>query len=261
MIPVTRNQAVYVDWIGVATTAQIRVNILLELPNGKITRYERVFSLTAARTQQIDLIPLTSGKVISISVKDDAFNLEWADAHIAFGIAGTTLASTGRLTNNLTQLGSGFISRTNSVSWPTGTNNPALNNQGRIFSQAVTVPPAGSEFTHTLPSSSRFIIHMLKFTYTTDATVANRRPRIRLTHSANLLMLYPVENVIPASTARQHNFIPKIDSQALVDNVKAQSWPTPLLPESTILSTSTLLMETGDQYSDIILLLEEFLVR
>lgn len=261
MIPVTRNQAIYVDWITTNINAVIGVTILVQLPDGKITRYLRTFTPTAIRTRRVDLVTLTSGFVIAVSVHDNAFNLEWAETHVTIGIAGRTLDATGELQNRLVQLGSGFISRTHQLSYPGGNDNPALEGRGRIFTNVVAAPIAGAEISFTLPVNTRWIVYSHNFNFVTSADVATRRTIFRILDGANLLYEDPESNSQTASLTREHSHTTGIENKSLQSNADVTSHPLILLPLAATIETVTNNIQAADQYSAMNMLVEEFLVR
>jgi len=261
MIPVTRNNAVYVDWLTSNINTRIGVTLLVMMPSGKIARYERTFTPTAIYTRRIDLITLTSGEVLTISVRDDAFNNEWAETHVTIGIAGRTLDSSGQLQNALVQLSSGFISRTHQLSYPGGNDNPALEGRGRIFTEAVADPAAGAEISFTIPNNTRWIIYSLNFIFTTSSTAATRRVHLRILDGANLLYQDPESNSHTASITRIHSHTTGVENKSLNNNVDVTSHPLIMLPADATIDTLTTNLQAGDQYSDLRLLVEEFLIR
>lgn len=69
-----------------------------------------------------------------------------------------------------------------------------------------TTPAAGANFTWTTVNRTITELIAFRFTFTTDANVANRNITISLTNSGTTFLTLPCQNTITASLARAYNF-------------------------------------------------------
>ena len=129
---------------------------------------------------------------------------------------------------------------------------------GRLRSITGTLPATGTEISETVPSRLHWILHSLRFGFTTDTNVADRRVTITLTDGTNFLLRLTLSNTQPANTSRSHTFAHFSTNESLAN--QKLFYPFPPLPLITdfVLSTSTTNIQAGDHYTAPQLLVEEW---
>ena len=122
----------------------------------------------------------------------------------------------------------------------------------------VAVPGAGAEWTYTIPASHTYRIHLIAFTFATSATVATRGFRLNLTDAAaNRLLTVPSSTQV-ASLTNFYTGEAGASPVTVAPNL-GFSMPAPglLAAAGWVLSSSTVNIQVGDQYSAIFLVVED----
>ena len=130
-----------------------------------------------------------------------------------------------------------------------------------IVSQVVATPAAGADWVATVPAGQEWRVVSVFFNFQTSSTVANRAVRLAVKDSAgNTLYQTQQSAVQPASNSIPYAFAQGIFANAVAsNNGPAQCWlPMHMtLAEGFTIGSLTLSIQTGDQYGQIVLLLEE----
>lgn len=259
MIPVTRNDLIYVDWISPSRSLGITVTAIIQLIDGKITKYERNFLITAGNVSQINSFRLTSGVLISLNVRDTFRLIDWGQVHVTTGITRTEPDASTSNQPNLLQLATGYISRSHQISFPVGSNEPILKGQGLHGIEKIDEPAQGAELTFTTPANQLNRFYGIRFTFQTSAQVASRRVNFNIRLSADTIYTTAADSAQTASRTFNYNFFSGINEQPLNDNVHVQSAPLIMLPKGTTIETLTTNIQTEDQFRVGVLLLETFI--
>lgn len=260
MIPVTRNDSIYLDFISIYNNTQLTITALVISKTGKIIKFERTFKGGSANNSVIKTMSLTSGNLVSLSVRDELRTLDW----------GTTLATAGitriipnPITNiqpNQVQLVTGYISRSHQLSYPTGTNLPPLTNQGLHGMQAVQTPNPGNELANVTANNQIKKFYGFRFTFQTSSQVANRRVNVNIREGNKGIYRTASDSQQTASKTIIYSFYSGINEQPLNDNIHVQSVPLLTLPPGSFVETITTGIQSDDQFSAAYILYETFLV-
>lgn len=132
---------------------------------------------------------------------------------------------------------------------------------GSLTTGTVSDPAAGADVTFQVPALTRWRVHSINFTLTTDATVATRLARVEFYSGLILAESYGCDNGHVASTVWTYiaaeglgtlkvNFFPHVGFALPVNLV--------LLPE-TIINITSAYLQAGDQFSDIVIQYESWI--
>jgi hypothetical protein len=133
---------------------------------------------------------------------------------------------------------------------------------GNITTIVVPDPAAGAEFTYLLPAGRRYKILSIAFTFTSSAGVATRQVSIYVSRTALAVYASVAQATQVASKIYQYFFAPlNRDMAAAINDIVTVplSNPLVLLPGDSLISYTPLKV-AGDQYSDISMQVESFLL-
>ena len=125
----------------------------------------------------------------------------------------------------------------------------------RGVKQIVTVPnpAAHTDWSAVVPGGEQWKVLAAVATFTADATVANRTPRVSITIDGVLLWLNQDNAAVAATGIVQYFFTPA-DPPAVIShggNIMLMTYPHLLLPPGAVFGTSTVNITTNDQWSGI----------
>lgn len=125
----------------------------------------------------------------------------------------------------------------------------------------ITAPAAGSDFHHYLEEGYTYQLLSMTLTFTTSVVVANRIVILHSHIGQKVLMSIPVEGLQVASEALVYNFTSggfRLDLSALLSLMFVALPTEVLLPGGTRISSQTLNIDAGDQFSNIYLYLRKW---
>lgn len=145
--------------------------------------------------------------------------------------------------------------------WPGGRQSLGVEGPGRLFTVSVTTPGAGADWSQTVPTNARWLLHSARGTFTTSATVANRQPFLQ-----GLTPLVSYESPTTLTQAASLTFtwlwapgIPTIGQiDQTVRQVQALFFPG-YFAGGQVIQTTTFNIQAADQWSVVRLLVEEWL--
>ncbi len=137
---------------------------------------------------------------------------------------------------------------------------PTINSfHGRIKSITGTNPVAGAEILATVPDRRRWRLLAFYFQFTTDATVADRIVTINFTDGTSVFYRISYTAAHTASSSKTyalaHIGTPQFEAQGR----RVLPIPPFILAAGFIISTSTINIEPGDDYTAPQLLVEEWI--
>ncbi len=137
---------------------------------------------------------------------------------------------------------------------------PTINSvHGQILSITGADPDAGAEISEVVPARRRWRILAVRFTFVTDATVANRLVHLHIDDGTNTFVDICVTTAHEASATKTYNFSNFGSTQLNPTNcLYIPLPPLPLSPGFRI-RTATDLKEDGDNFSAPQLLVEEWI--
>ena len=155
-----------------------------------------------------------------------------------------------------------------SLNW-TGKFESSTSGQGAILTVIGTNPPAvatgnsGGEFTETVPTGARWLLHTMNFTYVSSASVTNRVIRIQvLDDSANNVLRFPSADTQQASQTRVYNYgqeLPTIDAVVGGDSTVTVSMPKIPMLAGYVVKSSVVSKRMADDQSAPVFNVEEWL--
>lgn len=169
------------------------------------------------------------------------------------GDAGATL--------DLVTLAAGYITALERLATPGGSIVSALAGPGALRSIAGTTPGVGAEISESVPAGARWELLTFTAQFVTSATVATRNTLFAITDGVNALGRYPLNNNQAAGQTINFSVGPGIP---LMSNEPQQGLagtiPVGLtLPAGATFGTSTVSIQSGDQYSAIRYLVREWI--
>jgi len=259
MIPVTRNYSIYVDWLSILANTSITVTALVQIKNTKITRYERTFTNSTPNSSQTDTFNLTSGTLISLCVRDTNRALDWGTTHITLGITRSIPKLGITFIPDILQLATGYISRSHQVSYPIGSNLPILASHGLHRTEIIPNPSPGRNFTFNIATNHIRKLTGIRFLFTSDSNAINRAVLIEITDGTNIIFTTSFISTQAASLAIVYNAFFGINDRGTLLLRQWISIPSITLPKGSTIRSLTSNLQVGDQYSDIVILTEDFI--
>lgn len=123
----------------------------------------------------------------------------------------------------------------------------------------IASPAAGADFTVTVPGNRQWRLDAGRAILTTDATVANRLPRLQFTDETVTWYEASSDAFIAAGLAQVVTFAaggPEV-TPGVAGAPASIALPLMWLPAGTIIRSATVAEDTGDQWSAIAVLIEE----
>lgn len=228
------------------------------LKSGKITKFQRSFTNAASNVSQINQFDLTSGTLISVSVSDLNRTTDWGSLHVSCGITRIVPDANLNIQPDLIQLCTGYVSRSHQISYPVGTNLPILAGQGLHNTQATTTPSPGAELTFTWDSNLIRKFYGIRLKLVTSSNVATRRIHLVMRVGIRIFFETVSDTGHVASLEKAYVWFSGMNEQPLNDNVQIGSAPLITLPKNTTIETVTTNLDAGDQFSDGVILFEDF---
>lgn len=236
-------------------TINATARLLLARENRIVSMTKQIANPSALVVATIT-IPLAEGYLLSLFVNGGTavFGHTFARAFLIRGVVSATPGDGGG------QLCADYITGTRAMSWPWGQTKGPGDGFGQWQTLNPSNPSAGADWTFSFNAQTRTYVRYGSAKLVTSATVANRLPRIILNPLAGNPGFQGGPSVaIPASTTAQVSFGPGLG----ITNADATSVLVPL-PENAGLRTisfmqsSTVGLQAGDQWSNIVIEAEQF---
>jgi hypothetical protein len=225
--------------------------------DGQVTSFQHALTPATDRTLSSVVRSLGDGWILNLTVFASSgsplIGQTWARVRVLRGLTGATVV--------LGTLVSGYVTAVQGIAFPGGQVRGTLEGRGVIRSIAGTDPAAGAEVSETVPTGARWRFLAMHVVLVTDATVASRRPRLRVTDGTNDLTRLNASSSVAASGTGRFTFGGGL---GFLDTGNAGGIPsgTPdplwLLGGFTV-GTITDSFQAGDNYGAPQLLVEEFL--
>lgn len=256
------------DGSGVLTSALpvfIKGNYLRKADNQVIPFADTILPSpnTGTRGENFALIPLMEGILIDLSVSvSNTLTIHegqlYAQAIIQFGTSRTAS------TPVVAVLCSGYVTTTKSLSYPIVRNLASVEYENYFVNLRHPADPAlGAENIITVPNHTRWRIRALAFRFTT-AGVATRTVNLVITDGAGhnaWVKVSPVTQLV--ATVNDYYFANAVtETSATVFSGRTQviqTIPIMILTGGMTIQTTTTNIAAGDQYSDIVLSVDEWI--
>lgn len=254
------NSSLFVGVWSTDTNPAIEVQWKILTAKGEIILNDQVFKITAApRIKQQFSVNLTEGFLLGVQV----FVTQGAGQQAARGQTRAVLQllsgsfASGILVQTLAM---GMIDAHTPLGWPGLTYEPTATGPGFIRTILGTTPAAGAEVLETVPTNARWRLVSFRNTLTTSATVANRGSTLAVDNGSSILFAIEAPSVQPASLVQTYNYgnIGARSDKVYGTNV-ALPFPSMMLGPGYRIGTVTTALQAGDQYSQPVYNVEEFL--
>jgi len=154
----------------------------------------------------------------------------------------------------------GYVTDTQRRGWPLSPLELSTEGPGVLRSVTGTDPAANVEITETVPTNARWLLHAIRFTLTTDATVANREVSLTFDDGALVFARVPSRVTHAASLAIAYSAYRDAALEAVAqDTERSIRLPWLMLQGGHRVSTVTTNRQAGDNFSAPQLLVEEWI--
>jgi|SRR5882724_6224022 len=246
-----------------AATSQVSeiltVNVRLLEPDGRLQDMQ--FKIAPVNTRAVArlVFPLTQGYILSISAAAAVATtrgMTFLRVGIQRGASGPVQPSQMLFADYVTTLATS--------AYPYGRVLAPTEGPGWINSLIVANPAAGAEWTQAVPVNTRWRIRSAGWQLNASATVATRVPGIKLSSTQGLMWVSDpnmtvvaggVANIFAAGIVPFTGGNPAIITVALPPDLVMTGLPANV----DTIGSSTLALQAGDQYSAIVLFVEEWL--
>lgn len=154
----------------------------------------------------------------------------------------------------------GYLTSTQRLAWPGSPLRASVDGAGVVRTILGTDPAAGVEIAETVPAGVRWALRSVRFTLTTDATAANRRPTFIIDDGAN--EIWRVNSNVDQTATQISIYEAGAGAPFATLDARVFSLPLPVgleLLEGYRLRTSTAAIVAGDNYSAPVYQVEEWI--
>lgn len=226
--------------------------------DGKIIPFRFDFIPTSLRAVSTFTTALGEGFLLNVNAQ--------STIGTAFPFRGQTFCTVDLLRGGsanpfrVTVLFADYLTDGNALAWPQGQIRQSIEGPGWVQSLGVANPAAGANWSVTVPTNARWLVRGITFTLTTSATVATRTVEVNLTDGVNQLQVFPAFNTQAASLGFRYN-ANSTTANVTTDTTQIQIpiYADLRMVAGWVLSTTTVNIQVGDQYSGIRLTLEEWI--
>jgi len=159
------------------------------------------------------------------------------------------------------RLSAGYLTDSKTITWPPGVHEDSTSGRGLLRVISGTNPAAGNEVIEIVPTNARWRLLSLGVGFVTDATVASRQVRLRITDGTQEIALVPATASQAESTTRSYWFVAGYpNTPGLQSGVVYSFIPTDyFIPQGGTIETKTANLQAGDNYGTPILVVEEWI--
>lgn len=160
----------------------------------------------------------------------------------------------------LATLVQGYASSTQRLAWPGSPLASSVTGSGAVRTILGTDPAAGVEITETVPAGVRWALRSFRFTLTTSAAAANRRPTLIIDDGAN--EIWRVNSNVDQTATQISQYLAGVGAPFATLDVRVFSLPLPVglaLLAGYRLRTSTAAIQAGDDYAAPVYQVEELI--
>lgn len=250
------DERIFVAAFNSLTDNTIIITGRLLRPDGTVTLLNQTLALTADRAANLLIFPGYEGALLSLFVLSAAPTSLIGSCYVHVAVLRGS-DNNSLLTGLLCQ---GYVTNSHAINWPGGDSQEPTDGAGLIRSISGTDPAPGAEISETVPTGARWRLLGIRSGMVADANVATRVAQLVMTDGATTIMLVPPSASQTAGQTRTYNatgapIYPAVSASQL-------GWTLPpymLLPAGAIISTVTLNLQVGDNWTTPQLLVEEWL--
>ncbi len=244
--------------VGVQIGVQVRV--LTE--TGELSNPNIIFTPPADRSLNYKTVPMYYGYLNSVS----AFAISPGGLISSLPVRGQTYVTLHVIRQPLLAftsviaLGSGYIAGSNFVQWPYGRVIDAIEGPGALYNIVITNPAPGVDWTQLVPTNARWRIRSIVATFTASAVVATRIPRLVFFPSGLFTAVFEGPVTITAGQAFQITWAAGFGVAGFQGVAANLFMPAEMiLMQAGLFKVQTQNLQAGDQWSSIVIYVEEWL--
>lgn len=258
-LPVTKDDKLLLrSHSSVAVSLRARARMLA--PDGRISPVDLVLSPTTDRLSSSKIVDLSDGWLLSLVVLATSGAPRRGQCFVQAGI----LQGGPATTDLSTLLIADYLVAEQALGWPGSLIRSSLEGPGMTALKTIPNPPAGQDWSITVPTNACWRVHSLTVTFFTSATVADRFVHVHYDDGANFLQSIDTVEVQPGSTTRVLHWSVIGADRAGTDATGVQYReislpPQPLLYPGYRIFSSTHNIQPGDQFVGIHVTVEEWI--
>jgi len=235
----------YLRSVSLVSTVDARLSGRLLHADGVIRPFSFLVTIPGAISTQV--FPLAEGFLLSLAIVAVTTTVPRGRAWVNVGILRGRPADL----QGSQLLIADYVATDVHLGWPGGVFRSSVEGAGEVSHATVADPGAGAEWTQTVTADQRWRVLTLRFTFTTDATVANRFPRVEIVAPGAIVQWRShVHTAQAASLAVVYNFAIGTDFISTIDQGEANNeLPDEGLRGGMIIRSSTVGIVAGDDYS------------
>jgi len=254
---IDRDDRLYVrSWSAFALlqpTLGIRIRGEILQPDGRIRPWEYRHVPLSGGVPSLEVFTLSEGFLLSCSVQSEYANSSRGGLLVDVGI----LRGRGVAGQEMKLLIGGYPEINRVLSYPPTFYEASGSGVGSIGIQITSDPGAGAEISHTIPINEMWRVSTFRAVLVTDATVINRFPRLAITRAGVVSFLSQPHDAQAASTTRTYQWVLGGHfAAAPANNEYAGVLPEGYLGGGDVMSTSTVNLQAGDNWTFAIRLIE-----
>lgn len=244
LVYIGRDDRLYVRSVSIVSTRAARIAGRLLHADGIIRPFRFDFNIPAGALN-VQVFQLAEGYLLSATVGILSAGTDPGQSYAELGLLRGRTADLDRVQ----VLTSGTLDLVSPIGWPGGPMKLSTEGVGWMRQFAIGDPAAGAEWTNTFTGSIRVKIRSVRFQLVTDATVANRFPRVEFVIGATVLWRSHPHDAQIASETRDYNFALQGEYvQAVGQNEHQNFLPDMYLENGMVVRSSTVGLQAGDNY-------------
>jgi hypothetical protein len=253
---ITRDDRLYIRARNSATGTIVTISGRIHQPDGTIQQFEFRHTPNTDRSVSLEAFNLGEGYLVGLAVHASAGTVRRGQCWVELGLLrGLAAADAVRQV-----LGRDYVTADDAWGWPGAPNKSSLHGPGAIRSITGTDPAAGAEISEPVPTNARWRPLALLATFVTDATAANRSPRLELTDGTTTFFRGVGFDDQAASLTRRYSWaLGGARVQANNGGEFQGTFPDVLLSAGFAIETVTANNVAGDDYGAPQLVVEEWL--
>lgn len=253
---ITRDDVIQITVAAPIVNTVVQISWRFLSPDGQVLPFFETFTVTAtAGTPFVKKYQNAEGFMLSMSVYTP--NAPYGQAFISVAVrrgGGSADVTTGDIFLQ------GYPGQVGGIAYPQSRIRSPFDGRGRMRSIAMTNPAAGADWTTTVPAGVAWIVRGVTAQLDTSVAVATRAVTLQfLDSSANLLLdsiggateVASIDDVYSWFNGGQASFEGLVISGGLPAEFR--------LPAGWVIRSATANIDAGDQWSKIVLTVEEFI--
>lgn len=158
-------------------------------------------------------------------------------------------------------LSAGYLTESKTITWPPGLFESFTQPPGLPNVIAISNPGSGNEISYTVPTNTRYILRAIRFDLTSDSNAASRRVYLYIdAGSGPILYVFPSPITQDANETKYYYFAAYGNPSNDISNEVYITIPADIvLFQGWRIRTSTSNLQTGDVFSNIRLIVEEWI--